>query len=180
VLYGVPKGDTSLEYNVYTSNQNTVFTSPTNYRYTGQSLLMFLGDYGGSTTTMPINTAISDWETIVKRVPVDTSRTTDQRGLPVPTTGLACAGAVEMQAGEHYTSLIETRKEQISIFPNPVSDSFRIGGIEENTLVTVLDMVGKTVLQQTVNRGESVAVGRLPKGVYLIVVKGKTLKMIKN
>jgi len=41
-------------------------------------------------------------------------------------------------------------------------------------------MVGKTVLQQTVNRGESVAVGRLPKGVYLIVVKGKTLKMIKD
>jgi len=76
--------------------------------------------------------------------------------------------------------IIPQTDNQIRIFPNPVSDSFHIGGIEENTLVTVLDMVGKTVLQQTVNRDESVAVGRLPKGVYLIVVKGKTLKMIKD
>ena len=78
------------------------------------------------------------------------------------------------------TGIKETQTTQLSIYPNPISDSFRIGGITENTVVTILDMNGKTVLKRTVAPDETVWVGNLPNGIYFVTVNGKTVKMIKG
>ncbi|MDR1526422.1 MAG: leucine-rich repeat protein [Dysgonamonadaceae bacterium] len=68
----------------------------------------------------------------------------------------------------------------INVYPNPVTESFRINGITAPTEVTVTDLSGRIVLQQTVEAGESVAVGNLPKGIYLVCAGDKTLKVVKR
>jgi hypothetical protein len=69
---------------------------------------------------------------------------------------------------------------RISIYPNPVSDNFRISGILGATQVTVTDITGKTVLSRTVNPDGFVSVSHLQKGIYLVHVNGKAVKMIKR
>jgi hypothetical protein len=78
------------------------------------------------------------------------------------------------------TNIQQTSDNGVSIYPNPVTESFRINGINAPTEVTVTDLSGRTVLQQIVEAGESVAVGNLPKGVYIVRAGGKTLKVVKK
>ena len=66
----------------------------------------------------------------------------------------------------------------ISIFPNPASDYFTISGLTENTLVTVTNLTGQIVLQQTVLPNESVSVNHLPAGIYIVSVNGQSQRLI--
>ncbi|MDR2804423.1 MAG: leucine-rich repeat protein, partial [Dysgonamonadaceae bacterium] len=68
----------------------------------------------------------------------------------------------------------------IRIYPNPVAERFRIDGIGGSTQIIITDVHGQTVLQQTVKSDESVFVGHLPKGIYLVRANGKTFKIVKN
>lgn len=174
------KSGKSLGYNVYTSNQNAVFSESTDYRYTGtESLLVPLGDYGGDTQTMPINTSVSDWETIVRRVPVSSDRTTDQRGFTLPTTGLLCAGSVEMQSGGDFTDLNEI-KESVNVYPNPTSDNVHFI-LDENSEVQLYDVSGKLVKEQSGKIGNNeININDLPQGIYFLKANGKITKIMKN
>ena len=69
---------------------------------------------------------------------------------------------------------------RLQIYPNPVSESFRISGITEPIVVTLLDISGKIVLQQTVMPNEIVHVAHLPKGVYFVRVADRTMKIIRS
>ena len=172
---------TSQGYNVYTSNQNTVFSQSTDYRYAGtQSLLVPLGNYGGDTPTMPINTSVLNWETIVRRVPVSKDRTTDQRGFTLPTTGLLCAGSVEMQPNEHYTGINEIKKESVNVYPNPTNDIIHFN-LEENLEVQLYDALGKLVKAQSGKVGSNeINIKDFPQGVYFLNVSGKATKIMKK
>jgi len=68
----------------------------------------------------------------------------------------------------------------ISVFPNPAKESFRIDGITESAIVSILDISGKIVLQQMVSPNENVSAGHLSSGVYFVKVKDKTVKIIKQ
>lgn len=70
--------------------------------------------------------------------------------------------------------------ESLQIHPNPVRERFIVDGINENTLVTILDVDGKIVLQQMVLPNGSVLVSHLEQGVYFVQAKGKIAKMIKK
>ncbi|MDR1527810.1 MAG: leucine-rich repeat protein [Dysgonamonadaceae bacterium] len=71
-------------------------------------------------------------------------------------------------------------ESDVSVYPNPFTENFSIGGITAPTEVIVTDLSGRTVLQQTVEAGESVAAGNLPKGIYLVRAGGNTLKVVKR
>jgi hypothetical protein len=73
---------------------------------------------------------------------------------------------------------VESR--EIRIYPNPVTESFRIAGLTAPTPVTVTNAAGQTVGQQTVNGDESISIRHLPQGVYLVRANGQTEKIIKN
>ena len=91
--------------------------------------------------------------------------------------------ALTVSNGDFKTSItgIDTPLvNQIGIFPNPVSENFRISGITESTVVSISDISGKKLLQQTIHPDAVVSVGHLQKGVYLLNVNGKTVKMIKR
>ena len=68
----------------------------------------------------------------------------------------------------------------LGIYPNPVFESFRINGITENTLITIVDIAGKIVLKQTIIPDEMVSIGHLQSGVYFVNIKGETVKIIKQ
>ena len=69
---------------------------------------------------------------------------------------------------------------QLRIYPNPVVESFRLNGMTENSLLTIIDMTGKIVLQRSVNPGETVFVHHLQRGIYFVVMKDMTVKIIKQ
>ena len=68
----------------------------------------------------------------------------------------------------------------LSLSPNPVTDYFHIGGIEEDTPITLSEVSGRVVLQTVVAPNEAVSVTHLPQGVYILQVAGKAVKMIKQ
>jgi hypothetical protein len=68
----------------------------------------------------------------------------------------------------------------VRVYPDPATESFRIDGLSVPTQVTVTDVSGKTVLQQNVKGDESISVGHLPQGVYLVRVNERTVKVIKS
>ncbi len=73
--------------------------------------------------------------------------------------------------------------EKIRIFPNPISDSFKIDGVDGNATLELTDMSGKLLLEQKIQKSDFVSVGKLPKGVYFVklitnegVVEKKVIK----
>jgi hypothetical protein len=78
------------------------------------------------------------------------------------------------------TGISNVEKYSLRIYPNPVAESFYINGITTPTQVTVTDLGGRTVLTQKVNCNEPVAVGHLPKGVYIVRVNGTIVKLFKK
>lgn len=61
------------------------------------------------------------------------------------------------------------RKDNFSIYPNPVKDILTIEGIAPNTQLIITDLTGKTILSTTVKSNkESIDVSGLPAGVYFI------------
>jgi hypothetical protein len=68
----------------------------------------------------------------------------------------------------------------VRIYPNPVTESFRIEGLAAPAQVTISDVGGRIIFHQTVAGNEPVAVDRWPRGVYLVNVNGKTVKIIKH
>jgi uncharacterized repeat protein (TIGR02543 family) len=72
---------------------------------------------------------------------------------------------------------------ELRIVPNPVTDFFKVVNDFKdlkNLKVRVTDAGGRTVMQQTVRGEESIFVGHLPAGIYLVRVNDKTFKIIKN
>ncbi|MDR2058400.1 MAG: T9SS type A sorting domain-containing protein [Dysgonamonadaceae bacterium] len=89
---------------------------------------------------------------------------------------------------EHQLGLISTPQraaavgKDIVLYPNPVGESFRINVSKEfrEFSVCIIDAGGRAVLQQTVQGEESVFVGHLPQGIYLVRVNGKIFKVIRK
>jgi hypothetical protein len=57
---------------------------------------------------------------------------------------------------------------QIRISPNPVYQSFKINGVEGLSIVSVIDMNGKTVSTKHVYGDEEINICELSKGPYII------------
>jgi hypothetical protein len=69
----------------------------------------------------------------------------------------------------------------ISVSPNPATDIITITGLQINEPITIHDLSGKLVLsRKAVGATESIAVGGLPKGVYLVGIAGQTVKLVKK
>ena len=78
---------------------------------------------------------------------------------------------------------IDNKENQsdIIIFPNPVKKYLTVSGIEKNVKINLLDMNGK-LLQTVISQENSIEidVSSLQKGIYLLQVKTRVIKFIKN
>lgn len=66
----------------------------------------------------------------------------------------------------------------ISIFPNPATNYFTVSGLETENLLTIVDLSGKMVMQQQISPDEHISIAGLSKGIYIVKVNNKTIKLI--
>ena len=78
------------------------------------------------------------------------------------------------------TSIVPPASGLISIFPNPVADSFTISGLTESALVRITDLNGRIVFEQTVSPNENILVSHLSAGVYFVRVNDEIIRIIKQ
>ena len=79
------------------------------------------------------------------------------------------------QYWQDFTNIIEMPTavpvlldEKISIYPNPIAESFRIQGIEGIITISIYDINGKALLRKQVQANENIYVSNFPKGLYFI------------
>ncbi len=75
------------------------------------------------------------------------------------------------------TSLEENNELQIFVFPNPVSHTLNIQGVDENTLLEVYNLTGKSVIK---DKGIELDVTSLNQGTYILRINNKYVKFIKK
>ena len=69
----------------------------------------------------------------------------------------------------------------ISVFPNPVFNTLKLGGLLQDTSVYVRSIEGATLIATTLSPDNSLLdVTGLPAGVYLLQVNNTTIKFIKK
>jgi hypothetical protein len=87
------------------------------------------------------------------------------------------------EAGSLSTVDLDSKKEQISIYPNPSSDFINVISKEELKKVTLTSLDGKAII--TTGKSRNIDISKLPKGVYLLqgeLKNGNSIsrKVIKN
>lgn len=71
-------------------------------------------------------------------------------------------------------------KDQISLFPNPVKNELNIKGISKVSRYELYTVDGKLVGKGEFKPSSKIEVSLLVPGIYLIKIRGKNLKFIKN
>lgn len=71
-------------------------------------------------------------------------------------------------------------KNQISLFPNPVKNELNVKGISKVTRYEIYAVDGKLVGKGEFIPSCKIEVSLLVPGIYLIKIRGKNLKFIKN
>jgi hypothetical protein len=74
---------------------------------------------------------------------------------------------------------IETHS--LRLYPNPATDFITVSGLQVNETITIHDLSGKLLLSRKATcTTESLTVSRLPKGMYLVGIAGKMVKLVKK
>lgn len=80
-------------------------------------------------------------------------------------------------ATSSHTSLEENKELQIFVFPNPVSHTLNIQGVDENTSLEVYNLTGKSLIK---DKGTELDVTSLTQGTYILRINNKYVKFIKK
>jgi len=76
---------------------------------------------------------------------------------------------------------ISINKENISIYPNPVTDVLYITGSTKESIVQFISVTGAVVYQKTISRNSSLDVSHLPAGLYFVKINNKVqCKLFKH
>ena len=71
---------------------------------------------------------------------------------------------------ETTTALPIINNAIIDLYPNPITESFQINGLEGVETIILSDLNGKTMLTKHVIGNENIFVDTLPKGFYILKV----------
>ena len=109
--------------------------------------------------------------------------------LYVPTGSIAAYASANQWSDfknviEMTTGLNSPTSEPITVYPNPVIQSFRVKGLKDSSSITLTDLNGNILLSKPVTPDESVSLSTLPKGMYILKFSnaGETrqCKVVKN
>jgi len=69
------------------------------------------------------------------------------------------------------SGLNDTENLQLTLYPNPATEAFRIKGLNGISTLSLTDLSGRTLIQKQVSDNEAVSVSTLPTGVYILKIK---------
>jgi len=82
------------------------------------------------------------------------------------------------------TGTINISTADINIFPNPVTNGFRISGLAELETIILSDLNGKVLISKEVANDEFVSTEALPQGIYLVRINtgngSRVKKLVKK
>lgn len=79
-----------------------------------------------------------------------------------------CSGADSLKVGS-----INYSEGEVSIYPNPVSDAFRIVGLRGESMISLFDQSGKLLLSMKIIGEEEVDINIIPDGNYILRIENK-------
>jgi hypothetical protein len=111
-------------------------------------------------------------------VPSDLTATSGAMYVTFTTDGSVVYGGFEASYNyeENTLSITTNENNRFVLFPNPANDILNIRGIEGATKVKVVDLIGKLVVEKTINNNNQLNVSSLNNGVYLITIETDNLK----
>jgi hypothetical protein len=68
------------------------------------------------------------------------------------------------------TEIVDEVTSDATIYPNPFYDHLRVNGVEEGSIVRLVDLSGKVIAEQAANEGtvlQGSVISNLPQGIYL-------------
>ena len=113
----------------------------------------------------------------------------DIKRIDVNTTGTSASMTVVLNDGteegtytkllfaKDITSIEEVGEVAVYVYPNPVSSTLNIQGVDEIASLSVYSLSGKCVLQET---GTEIDVTSLQQGTYILRVNNQYVKFIKK
>ena len=134
----------------------------------------------GPTTSSP-NTVTNALIGIETSTPYNRFVPTDINGKPRISGTAVDLGPVELQVA---TAVNAVNENQISVYPNPVSSSLKINGVDNGSTVTISNVSGQLVRSLTYQTQNSIDVSDLTKGIYFIQIKTdsmpRSVKFVKE
>lgn len=78
----------------------------------------------------------------------------------------------------------ELKADELTVYPNPVSDGFRLNTFEKNVQISIYNLSGSLLLTKQISDNEYINVSTLSQGIYMVKVtteKGlATIKFVKK
>ncbi|MBB3697227.1 T9SS type A sorting domain-containing protein [Flammeovirga yaeyamensis] len=68
--------------------------------------------------------------------------------------------------------------EEVKVYPNPFNDQIKLQGVDQGT-VTIFSITGNIVYQNDYQKGDTIVLNYLTKGMYILRVNDKTFKIKK-
>ncbi len=74
----------------------------------------------------------------------------------------------------------ENPNQNLFVYPNPASDHFKIGGLNDAVQFRVFNVLGSIVLKGDINPNEAIQISRLDSGLYLLEINSTQGTMVKR
>ena len=113
----------------------------------------------------------------IKRIEVNATYNSGE--MTVVKTNKESQGGYKKLLFAHYapTSIDGIGEVSVYIFPNPVSNTLNIMGVDESATLAVYNLSGKCIMKEN---GNTLNVSSLSQGTYILQIDGKFVKFIKK
>lgn len=91
--------------------------------------------------------------------------------------GTVLGGYHKILLASPITSIGEIEMSMVYVYPNPVSNTLHIHGVDDDTHLEVYNLIGKSVLK---GEGVEIDVTSLLEGTYILRVNNQFVKFIKK
>ncbi|GAA0871851.1 hypothetical protein GCM10009117_09970 [Gangjinia marincola] len=71
-------------------------------------------------------------------------------------------------------------QDGVQLFPNPARDFIEVRGLDSQAQITIYNVIGKKVKQQTIQPKQKINLSDLSPGIYLCKVNDTTFKLLKQ
>lgn len=85
---------------------------------------------------------------------------------------------IVQSANQTAVSAIDLAKNEMRIYPNPVSDYLHITGLNETSQLQIFDVNAKQIISRNIQVSEPVSIQHLKKGQYFVIVQNSILKKV--